>query len=172
MMWSFLPDHLSTTLFLRGIVLVPLPKKNVMSTKKNLLKTALMHNDIEDSGRDKKRLEPDEAIIDIPDAEEIPGQEHIHVPPLGELADTTISSDDEEGKGLFKDDIINDDFTVTEEEKDLLARTENSLSEEDDEDRRKAQLDDSDLDGDLLNENDDISGRDLDVPGAEEDDAD
>jgi hypothetical protein len=27
---------------------------------------------------------------------DIPGQENIHVPPLGQLADVTISSDDEE----------------------------------------------------------------------------
>jgi hypothetical protein len=35
---------------------------------------------------------------------DIPGQEHVHVAPLGEIADTTISSDDEEGVRVFKDD--------------------------------------------------------------------
>ncbi len=65
--------------------------------------------DLPDSARDKKALEPDEAIIDLPDVEDIPGQEHIHVPPLGELADTTISSADEEGEGLFNDDEDDDD---------------------------------------------------------------
>ena len=34
--------------------------------------------------------------INLPDAEDIPGQEHITPAPLGELADTTASSDDEE----------------------------------------------------------------------------
>lgn len=60
--------------------------------------------DLSDSPRDQERLQPDEAIIDLPDVKDIPGQEHIHPPSLGELADTTISSDDEEGVGLFGDD--------------------------------------------------------------------
>jgi hypothetical protein len=60
--------------------------------------------DLQDSPRDQERLKPDEAIIDLPDVKDIPGQEYIHPPSLGELADTTISSDDEEGTGLFDDD--------------------------------------------------------------------
>lgn len=67
-------------------------------------------NDIHDSARDEERLQPDEATIELPDVADIPGQEHVHVPPLGELADTTISSDDEEGSGLFDDnDTAEDD---------------------------------------------------------------
>jgi hypothetical protein len=45
-------------------------------------------------------------IVDIPDVVDIPGQEHITPPPLGELADTTISSADEEGEGLWNDEIL------------------------------------------------------------------
>ena len=51
--------------------------------------------DIHDPERDRERLEPDSATIDLPDVEDIPGQENITVPPPGGLGDTTIASDDE-----------------------------------------------------------------------------
>lgn len=60
-------------------------------------------SDLQDSKRDQERLKPDETTIDLPDVKDIPGQEFIHPPALGELADTTISSADEEGEGLFSD---------------------------------------------------------------------
>ncbi|RYY40971.1 MAG: hypothetical protein EOO08_03855 [Chitinophagaceae bacterium] len=60
-------------------------------------------SDVHDSPQDEARLQPEETIIELPDVEDIPGQEFVHAPPLGELGDTTIASDDEEGKGLFDD---------------------------------------------------------------------
>ncbi|HSB93443.1 MAG TPA: hypothetical protein VLC28_10010 [Flavitalea sp.] len=54
------------------------------------------YTDIHDSKRDEERLKPDEATIDLPDVTDIPGQEHVTVPPLGEMGDTTASSADEE----------------------------------------------------------------------------
>lgn len=62
------------------------------------------NEDIHDSQRDIERLKPEETTMDLPDVKDIPGQEFIHVPRLGELADTTISSDDEEGKDIFDDE--------------------------------------------------------------------
>jgi len=59
--------------------------------------------DLKDSSRDEERLKPDETIMELPEVKDIPGQENIHPPALGELADTTISSADEEGEGLFDD---------------------------------------------------------------------
>ncbi len=50
---------------------------------------------------DEETRKPETFIMDLPEVKDIPGQEHIHVPPLGELADTTISSDDEEGISVF-----------------------------------------------------------------------
>ena len=44
----------------------------------------------------------DKNTIDLPEVSDIPGQEHVRPPKLGELADTTASSDDEEG-----DDVLN-----------------------------------------------------------------
>lgn len=59
-------------------------------------------DDLTDSPSDIERLKPEATTIDLPDVSDIPGQEHVHVPPIGDLADTTISSDDEE-------DILNGD---------------------------------------------------------------
>lgn len=56
----------------------------------------LRNTDLPDSSRDAERLQPDEAMLDLPELSDIPGQENINVPPLGELGDTTASSDDEE----------------------------------------------------------------------------
>jgi len=69
---------------------------------KNMSKN--LTTDLPDSERDKKELQQDKTTIDLPDVKDIPGQENIHVPDLREMADTTISSDDEEGAGLFDDE--------------------------------------------------------------------
>ena len=45
-----------------------------------------------------KREQPKEIIIDMPEVKDIPGQEHVRPPKMNEMADTTASSDDEEGK--------------------------------------------------------------------------
>ena len=140
------------------------------------------NNDLPDSEKDKKSLQADKAILDLPDVKDIPGQEFIHAPRLKEMADTTLSSDDEEGVAIFgedepgnnrdEDDGFNiTDADVTEEEKKALERTEETDSE-DNEDLYRAELDDTDFDGEKLNENNDVSGDDLDVPGEEADDAD
>jgi len=70
-----------------------------MATEK---KRPAEEDDLTDSPSDIERLQPEYTTIDLPDVGDIPGQENIHVPPLGELADVTISSDDEE-------DILNGD---------------------------------------------------------------
>ena len=67
------------------------------------------NTDLTDPQRDQERLRPEETTIDLPEVKDIPGQEHVHVAPLGEMADTTISSDDEEGAGLL--DELNEDDT-------------------------------------------------------------
>ena len=54
-------------------------------------------DDIIDPLSDQERLQPETVIIDLPEVSDIPGQEHFVPAPLGILADTTISSDDEEG---------------------------------------------------------------------------
>ena len=135
------------------------------------------NSDISDSPRDQERLKPDETIMDLPDVEDIPGQENVTVLPLGALADTTIASDDEEGVGLLDetaDDVItNDDDTISRTEKQLLRSAEQFRQSEVEAGLNKAALDQTDFEGDPLNERgfgQDKSGRDLDVPGTEADD--
>src|SRR5258706_12949327 len=183
--------------------------------------------DIEDSKRDKKRLQPDEATFDLPDVNDIPGQENIHVPNLREMADTTASSDDEEGIGIWNNDELSGDLTndifgaaqqITEndlsinddrrkleskldkedvddketidpnlditddsvdpdsdvrpDEKEVLERSADNADTRDNEDLFRSELDDTDFDGEKLNEDIELSGDDLDIPGAELDDDD
>lgn len=68
-------------------------------------------DDLRDSASDTERLKPEQTQIDLPDVKDIPGQKGIHPPGLGELADTTISSDDEE-------DILNGDTLEGDPEED------------------------------------------------------
>src|SRR5690349_20323335 len=100
-----------------------------------------MVNDIKDNERDKAKLQPDETILDLPDVEDIPGQEHIIPPQINEMADVTIASDDEEGVGLFRDDDdddLSDDTNVSATEKELLRRSSESMESSDDRDQREA----------------------------------
>lgn len=154
----------------------------------------VLGEDIHDSPQDEEKMKTEIVILDLPDVSDIPGQESIVVPNIGEMQDTTISSDDEEGVGLFGDDDNDDDEVEVEDaeddadedtelvigneadvspiEKTLLKRANRDMPG-DDESLRKADLDKTDDQGDLLNEGSlatDVSGGDLDVPGADSDD--
>jgi hypothetical protein len=136
------------------------------------------NQDIEDSKRDKERLKPDKASLDLPEARDIPGQEHVHVPPLGEMADTTISSDDEEGVGVFEDDVEDETLIQMGSESDIPAEDKAALetmdnldvSEEDDAKLIRGLPDNTDTEGEELNERVDVSGKDLDTAIVDEDD--
>jgi hypothetical protein len=62
------------------------------------------NDDLQDSPQDREKLEPEETFINLPDVKDIPGQEFVNAPPAGMLGDTTISSDDEEGRNVFDRD--------------------------------------------------------------------
>ena len=137
-------------------------------------KEAKKNTDLPESEDDKKQLLPDEATLDLPEVKDIPGQEHVRPFLPGEMADTTISSADEEGSGLLDidEDILTDKaIDVSNVERDLLQRSRESMSTADDEQLNISALDNTDEDGTALNEKADVSGKDLDVPGSEEDDA-
>ncbi len=70
--------------------------------------TSPRDTDLPDSSSDAARLQGETVVMDMPEVSDIPGQENFVPAPLGELADTTISSDDEEG--LIADD--SDDLDV------------------------------------------------------------
>lgn len=123
----------------------------------------------------------DKNTIDLPEVGDIPGQEHIRTPRLGELADSTASSADEEGDDIL--DAGDDDLgldgrsNVSGEERAMLGSIDRRRDESEDASLRTGLLDSTDEDGTPLNEksfgserNDDLSADDLDIPG--EDDAD
>jgi hypothetical protein len=125
--------------------------------------------------------------IDMPEVRDIPGQEHVRPPRLGELADETASSADEEGddvlgpldSGEDKDFRLDRSSNVTAEERADLALSARDDSGEDEETLRTGLLDSTDEEGDPLNEksfgegrNDDLSADDLDVPEGDDQEGD
>ncbi len=137
-----------------------------MKTKKN--------SDLQDSPKDKKQLKREGFEMDLPDAEDIPGQEHVHVPPAGEMGDTTISSADEEGAGILddpdNDDLSSPDSDVSADERKVLSDAVRKADTRDQHNLDAAALDQLDEDGEVLNEKSGFAGDDLDVPGSELDD--
>jgi hypothetical protein len=143
-------------------------------------RNALMAEDIHDSPEDEEKMKTETFIIDLPDVSDIPGQENIVVPIMGEMADTTISSDDEEGVGLFDDDegdedtdlVMGNEADVSETEQTMLKRADEDMPDEDDPLLRIAELDKADNEGDVLNEGSlatDVGGGDLDTATNQED---
>ena len=141
------------------------------------------NEDLPDSPHDQERLQEESFTLDLPDVSDIPGQEHVHVPSLGELSDVTASSDDEEGVGLFDDDEGEDvvelnmgnEADVNTIERRTLKTAAEDMPTEDNALLREAALDNRDDEGEALNEGSSatrVSGKDLDIPGAEEDDTD
>ncbi len=151
--------------------------------------------DLHDSPQDEERMKPEIVVLDLPDVADIPGQENITVPNMLSMQDTTISSDDEEGAGIFDNDdeddtqdaVIDDEEVnedeefvtgneadVTADEITMLQRADEDMPTEDDINLRRTELDATDTEGDPLNEGslaDDVSGGDLDIAGADSDDA-
>jgi len=143
-------------------------------TKKRPEGKANRNTDLQDSPRDQEELRNEEAILDLPDVKDIPGQEYIHAPNPGEYADTTISSADEEGDNIWADEeVVDNSSTVSNLERKLLDDSANDMPTKDEQLLRRASLDSTDNEGTPLNEKTSfnaLSGSDLDVPGAEEDD--
>jgi hypothetical protein len=134
------------------------------------------NSDLPDSPKDEKKLGSEETTIDLPDVRDIPGQEHIYPPNPREYADTTISSEDEEGDNIWGEEKTTDgNSIVTNIEKKLLNDSANDMLTKDEQQLRRAELDDTDDDGELLNEKTSanaINGSDLDTSGVDEDDPD
>lgn len=128
--------------------------------------------DLPDSPEDQEKLKAEEIVLDLPDVKDIPGQEFVNVPSIGEMADTTISSADEEGEGVFGANDVNAapgsaDFDVRPDELEALRDTTYMPTR--DEDRlRQARMDNVDFQGEPLNEKgfgegQSLSGDDLDI---------
>ena len=88
--------------------------------------TNLNGSDIHDSEKDKEQLKPEESVIDLPDVEDIPGQANVKPPETNQEENLTVASDDEEGVGLFEEDVEPgqiDDTNVSRQERELLKDT-------------------------------------------------
>ena len=130
-------------------------------------------NDLPDNEHDRERLRSEETFINLPDVKDIPGQEFVNTPPLRGIADTTISSEDEEGTGVFdKDDSENlnegTEFDVTADERKALEDT-TYLPTNDEDNLRRARMDNVDFQNEPLNEGSFGVGQeeddeDLDIP--------
>jgi hypothetical protein len=137
--------------------------------------------DLPDSPRDEKEMKSEPVIIDITDVKDIPGQEYVTPAPLGELADDTASSEDEEADEIFENEesedstfVMGTEGDVTAEEKKDLQTADEDMLTTDEQNLRQASLDNTDNENEALNEQGfgkGISGSDLDVPESEEDDA-
>jgi hypothetical protein len=152
--------------------------KNVMSDKKPNAR----NTDLPDSKEDQEKLKPEIITMDMPEVQDIPGQENIRVPDMKEMQDVTISSADEEAEELLSEintgpGEIDDDITAnpaTDRGK-RLRKAADQPGDEAYKNERTTALDSTDDDNDELNEKGsgaDRFGEDLDVPGSELDDAD
>jgi hypothetical protein len=153
--------------------------KNVMSDKK----TDTRNTDLPDSKEDQEKLKQEVVTIDMPEVQDIPGQENIRVPDMKEMQDVTISSADEEAEELLSeintgpggdDDRDNNERFATRREK-SLRKAADQPGDEESKNNRNMRLDNSDEDNEELNEKGSGTtryGEDLDVPGSELDDAD
>jgi hypothetical protein len=129
--------------------------------------------------KNKKQQKNDDTVIDVPEIKDIPGQENIRPPRMGEMEDTTISSADEEGEGILddlnqpaeEDEIITDENSnVTKTEVELLEQSDRPISDEA-KDLQKLALDNTDEEDPLNEQSNPLDmGEDLDVPGSELDD--
>ena len=131
-------------------------------------------DDLRDNDRDQAYLKPEQTTIDLPDVKDIPGQEHVRPPRMREMEDITVSSADEEGDGLFdeENEMSVDEADVSETERGLLEHAADNSDSDEELERRSVLPDAKDDDGEPLNEEPDLAGEDLDVPGSEEDDSD
>jgi hypothetical protein len=150
-----------------------------------MARTKSINKESTTSKKNSEKMGQDESYMEIPEMKDIPGQEHIHNAGIpGEMADTTISSDDEEGvrdgKDLLADNgeedldiVMGTEADVTKDDLALLGDEDQDMDAGEDELVGKAALDDIDDEGDALNESgSDMSGGDLDIPEKPEDEDD
>lgn len=151
------------------------PDPNERDMNENRLEqNSSIPNDLPDSREDQEKLQTEETFIDLPDVKDIPGQEFVNTPRAGALGDTTISSDDEEGRNVF-DRSDDRDLRKTSGSSDVSRGERKALEQTDympttDEDNlQRARMDNVDFQNEELNERsfgEERSGSDLDVPGS------
>ncbi|WP_343673580.1 hypothetical protein [Chitinophaga sp.] len=140
--------------------------------------------DIQDSKHDQERMKGENTVIDLPEVKDIPGQENVQPLPDDTGTVPTPASDDEEGYRNLNgspDDVIetDDERLITDENSNVSRQERQDLydsanitpGDEGARDLKRAQLNNADDEGELLEEKTGhLSGADLDVPGSELDD--
>ncbi|MER3470704.1 MAG: hypothetical protein C4330_05055 [Chitinophagaceae bacterium] len=118
-------------------------------------------SDVHDSKRDQERLRSEETTIDLPNVNDIPGQEFVHAPLVGMVGDTTISSGDEEGEGIFEEESSEDDgldirmgtdADVSRDEREALRDGFTYMPTRDEDNLHDAKMDNVDFENTPLNE--------------------
>ena len=141
------------------------------------------NTDLPDSKEDEEKLKQEIVTMDMPEVQDIPGQENIRVPDMREMQDVTISSADEEAEDLLSEintgpadpDDTDNRANFTKDRQKALRKAADQPGDEAYKSERTMGLDNTDEDNEELNEKgsgDDRYGEDLDVPGSELDDAD
>ena len=156
------------------------PNKNRKSEEDNERYPGYPHypanEDLTNPENNTGKVNADIEDIALPDVRDIPGQERITPPPLGMLADTTISSADEEdivsGDSLDAEEdddvkiVMGTEADVTAEDMLLLGDKDKDMDMGEDEAVAMQGLDDTDEDGTPLNEaatSINSTGDDLDI---------
>jgi len=134
-----------------------------------------LKSDISDSPEDEEKLKPDQGILNLPEAKDIPGATRSGKNAGSRPGDLTISSADEEGDELFNDDPLLEQTEVSALEKKLMNENFDpsydvdlpvgslSLDEKDnegeqlEEEGQSTDLFGSDLDDELIKEEDEES---------------
>lgn len=160
-------------------------KKETNSANNNILPNdegPSMPMSMDDSASDRERLKQETAAMDLPEVSDISGQEHITQANIaGAMADSTQSSDDEERASAQNENpgendneafVMGTEADVTDEDLILLGDRNEDRDGGDDEMMDKEGLDDTDFEGEPLNEDRvdmDSTGYDLDMPTDDED---
>jgi hypothetical protein len=133
--------------------------------------------DLQDSASDQERLKQDISYVDMPEVSDLPSNARKGTEgPLSPSADTTISSDDEEGlrndNDITEDDdlgiVMGTEADVTKEDLAMLGTREEDMDLGDDEDTPISLLDETDSEGEPLNESQ--KPEDLDIPADTDED--
>jgi hypothetical protein len=138
----------------------------IMKNKKYL------HEDISDSPEDQEKLKPDQASLNLPDIQDIPGASGSGKNEKLIPRDSTISSSDEEGEETFEEDRVTEETEVSPLEKKLLNESFDPAYDED-LPIGSLSLDEKDNEGEKLEESSqasDLFGEDLDDDLVEEED--
>lgn len=115
----------------------------------------------------EKNIQPgNKKVVEVPDTPD----DTAYKKPPDEIPDITPDEIDEDEIDLTNTSIVDTDANVSPRERKNLADAAEKMPTDDENALRRAKLDTTNDEGELLNEGSGLSGSDLDVPGSEADD--